>query len=60
MMSSMITPDARLPANRAVTSSPGESSANPSTSKPQATFETVAGANAVTESTPTSYLLCLL
>ena len=36
-------------ANAAVTSSPGSCSAKPSTSKPQATFETVAGANAVTE-----------
>ena len=33
----------------AVTSSPGSSSAKPRTSNPQATFETVAGANAVTE-----------
>ena len=41
------TPDA---AGRAVTSSPGEASAKPSTSKPHATFDTVAGANAVTES----------
>ena len=52
-MSSMIAPRTPLSANRAVTSSPGESSANPSTSNPHATFDTVAGANAVTESTST-------
>jgi hypothetical protein len=46
-MSSMVTPDAVA---RAVTSSPGEASAKPSTSKPQATFDTVAGAKAVTAS----------
>ena len=46
-MSSMRTPPG---ARRTVTSSPGEASANPSTSKPHATFETVAGANAVTGS----------
>ena len=41
---------ARPPApSVAVTSSPGSSSAKPRTSKPQATFETVAGAKAVTE-----------
>ena len=34
--------------NRAVTSSPGDSSAKPSTSNPHATFDTVAGAKAVT------------
>src|SRR5439155_23369453 len=34
---------------RAVTSSPGASSAKPSTSNPHATFDTVAGAKAVTE-----------
>ena len=37
-------------AKRAVTSSPGASSAKPSTSKPHATFDTVAGAKAVTTS----------
>ena len=46
MMSSMR--DARPGASRAVTSSPGASSAKPSTSNPQATFDTVAGAKAVT------------
>src|SRR6476469_5563827 len=45
MMSSIVTPAG---ASRAVTSSPGASSAKPSTSKPHATFDTVAGANAVT------------
>src|SRR5436305_15122322 len=35
------------PLQRAVTSSPGSSSAKPSTSKPDATLATVAGANAV-------------
>src|SRR5262245_7893359 len=44
-MSSIRTPDG---ASLTVTSSPGASSGNPSTSNPQATFETVAGANAVT------------
>src|SRR3954469_24747749 len=47
MMSSMVTPAG---ARRAVTSSPGASSAKPRTSNPQATFDTVAGANAVIES----------
>src|SRR3954471_6470033 len=47
MMSSMVTPAG---ARRAVTSSPGASSAKPSTSNPQATFDTVAGANAVIDS----------
>ena len=37
-------------ANAAVTSSPGSWSANPNTSNPHATFDTVAGANAVTDS----------
>jgi hypothetical protein len=44
-MASIVTPEG---ANRAVTSSPGASSAKPSTSKPHATFDTVAGAKAVT------------
>src|SRR5207248_9810568 len=35
-------------ANRAAISSPGESRGKPRTAKPQATFDTVAGANAVT------------
>src|SRR6266852_1835332 len=37
-------------AKRAVTSSPGALSAKPRTSNPHATFDTVAGANAVTDS----------
>ena len=46
----------RPAAKRAVTSSPGASSAKPSTSKPHATFDTVAGAKAVTASiSATSY-----
>ncbi len=45
-MSSIGTP---ADAKRAVTSSPGASSAKPSTSKPQPTFDTVAGAKAVTD-----------
>ena len=44
-MPSMLTPTGTT---RAVTSSPGDASAKPSTSNPQATFDTVAGANAVT------------
>ena len=50
-MPSMHTPSAP---GRAVTSSPGASSAKPSTSNPHATLDTVAGANAVTGSTATS------
>src|SRR6516225_696026 len=46
LMASMRTP---LPAGVTDTSSPGAPSANPRTSNPQATFETVAGANAVTD-----------
>src|SRR5471030_1811252 len=46
-MSSIVTPDE---ASRAVTSSPGSCRAKPSTSNPHATFDTVAGANAVTAS----------
>src|SRR5580765_2655159 len=46
-MSSIRTWGSRPPVNQADTSSPGASSAKPSTSKPQATLETVAGANAV-------------
>src|SRR4051812_5665535 len=44
--SPIVTPPPR--AKAAVTMSPGSCSANPSTSKPQATFETVAGAKALT------------
>src|SRR5262249_55471865 len=46
-MSSISTPDG---SSRADTVSPGSSIGKPSTSNPQATFDTVAGANAVTTS----------
>ena len=48
-MLSIRTPGVSPGRNRAVTSSPGSSSAKPRTSKPHATFDTVAGAKAVTE-----------
>ena len=54
VMSAMRTPPA---ARRAVTSSPGVSSAKPSTSNPHATLETVAGAKAVTDSIEVNILL---
>ena len=57
MMSSMR--DAGRRRARAVTSSPGASSAKPSTSNPHATFDTVAGAKAVTDPSRTSYLTCV-
>ena len=57
MMSSIVTCVADAPLKRAVTSSPGASSANPSTSNPHATFDTVAGAKAVTESMDASSYL---
>src|SRR5213596_2842488 len=45
-------------AKRAVTSSPGRLSAKPRTSNPHATFDTVAGAKAVTDSIPALILTC--
>src|ERR1700750_295120 len=43
--------------SRAVTSSPGSCNAKPRTSNPQATFDTVAGANAVTAASIATLIL---